>query len=240
MHNQKYCSIYLPVWNNLPYTKQCLETLFQYTHYPFELIVIDNGSTDNETPQYLKNLEPDTPFLRGYQVITNPQNLGTTKAGNQGLQAATGDYIAHISNDLIFAENWLEDLIEYLEQNLEVGCVCPYTLLGGDQKTFPERKKKHIEETKGEATEGFLAACYVMTRELVDTVGYYDEQFEVATWEDVDYWWRMCRNGYKPMCLHKVVLYHYGMVTRKRFKGNYEQENHKKFCKKYGISFPKD
>jgi GT2 family glycosyltransferase len=239
VEKEKLCSIYLPVWNELSYTQQCMDTLLRHTNYPFELIVINNGSSDGTT-QYLKNLNPNTPYIRDYKIITNIYNLGTTKAGNQGLRAANGDFISHISNDIIFEENWLSELIGYLEKNPKSGAVCPYTLLGGDQGTYPERKQKHLEETKGEPSQGLLAACYVMTREVVEIVGYYDEQFEVSSWEDVDYYWRMLRSGFKPECLHKVVLYHYGMITRRHFKGDYEKENHKKFCKKYDLPLPED
>lgn len=123
----KLCSIILSVWNHLPYTQQCLETLFRHTRGTFELIVINNGSTD-ATAEYLKNLHPDTPFIRGYKVITNPQNIG-------------------IACDL-----------------------------------------------------------------------------------------RLLKSGYRQMCLHKVVLYHYRELTRKHFQGTYKQENKKKFDLKYGLA----
>lgn len=231
----KLCSIILSVWNHLPYTQQCLETLFRHTRGTFELIVINNGSTD-ATAEYLKNLHPDTPFIRGYKVITNPQNIGIARALNQGLEEASGDYLTVISNDLIFEDNWLEDLIDYLDKNPGAGAVCPYTLISGDLDTFPERAQKHIEEMNGMATEGFLAASWVMTRKILEEIGLLDEQFEVATWEDIDYYLRLLKSGYRPKCLHKVVLYHYKELTRKHFQGTYKQENKKKFDLKYGLA----
>ncbi len=229
----KLCSILCLVWNMLPYTQQCFESLFLYTRYPFEFIVVDNGSTDNVTGQYLRDLEPDTPYLRRYKVITNSENMGTTKGGNQLLREAVGDYLAIISNDMIFVENWLEDIIEYMEQNPDVSSVSP-AWLSGDLETFPERAQNHKERC-GIAEPGYMGGMFVMTRECFNKVGYFDEQFQKAGWEDRDYEMRLAQNGCKSVILHKVVLYHYGMVTRKHFDGRYEVENACKFAKKYGL-----
>lgn len=235
----KICSVIMSAWNQLQYTRECLDSLFSSTNYPYELILINNGSTDS-TEKYFRSLSLKKPYLKDIRIISNPVNIGVARAWNQGLKEGKGCYLAVISNDVIFSGNWLTELIEYLESNPEAGIVCPYTHLGDDKVTFPQRKQKHLAETKGEATQGFLGTCWVTTREVVENVGYLDEQFEVASWEDVDYYWRMLKNGYRPMCLHKVVLYHYGMVTRKHCKGNFEKENQIKFCHKYDLALPQD
>ncbi|MDH7578629.1 MAG: glycosyltransferase [Bacillota bacterium] len=229
----KLCSILCLAWNMLPYTQECVESLFRYTCYPFELIIVDNGSTDHVTGEYLKNLEPDTPYLRRYKVTINPENLGTTKGGNQLLREAAGDYLAIISNDMIFVENWLEDIIGYMEENPDISSVSP-AWLSGDLDTFSERAE-HYKQLHGIAQPGYMGGMFVMTRECFNKVGYFDEQFEKAGWEDRDYELRLLLNGCKPVILHKVVLYHYGMVTRKHFDGKYEAENACKFAKKYGL-----
>jgi len=255
---KELCSIIMSVFNQLPYTGESLDSLFgEGSNYvslygevakcrdlcstaaltrkrqPIEMIVINNGSTD-ETGAFLRDWDPKVPFLMNYKVITNPVNIGISRAWNQGLREAAGDYLAVISNDVIACEGWWEDLIDYLGENPGAGAACPYTHIGGDKGTFPERARKHVEEKKGSVEQGFLANCWVMTREAFEKVGLFDEEFKTVAWEDFDYYWRMLESGFKPACLHKMVLYHYGSVTRKHFPAGYEEINRKRFIEKYG------
>ncbi len=230
----KLCSILCSAWNMAPYTRQCLESLFRYTNYPFELLMLDNGSTDGVTGQYIRELEPDTPFIRSYRPFFNTVNQGTTKAGNMMLREAAGDYLALISNDIVFVGHWLDDIIAYLEENPDVSSVSP-DWLSGDPETFSERAEKRKILTHELAEPGFMAAVFVMTRDCLNRVGWLDEQFEQAGWEDRDYEMRMAQNGCKSVIYHRVVLYHYAMVTRKHFDSKYEADNAYKFAKKYKL-----
>lgn len=217
----------------LPYTRQCLESLFRYTSYPYELIILDNGSSDGITWNYLQSLSPNTPFLQSLRLFQSQTNLGTAGAGNMVLGAASGDFLCCISNDVVFEPGWLNELIAFLETNPGAGAVCPYTLLSCSPEEYPERRRRYLAELGNHVSDAFLAAVFVLTRECFERVGYLDEQFQ-NSYDDVDYWCRLSRAGFSSKCLHRVVLYHYGYVTR-RHLNDHLAENEQKFKKKYGL-----
>jgi GT2 family glycosyltransferase len=119
-------SIIIPCWNQLEFTRGCLDALFRRTGSWYELIVIDNGSTDG-TGAYLAGLRESVPV--SMTVITNEANRGFPAAANQGLQAAKGEYLVLLNNDAVVTDGWLEGLIAVAGQATEdarpVGLVGP-------------------------------------------------------------------------------------------------------------------
>jgi GT2 family glycosyltransferase len=101
-------SIIVPCFNQLEFTRQCLRALFRYTRPAFELIVIDNGSTDG-TGAYLAGVQDSSPAP--VTVISNGRNLGFPAAVNQGLRVARGQYLVLLNNDAVVTDGWLDQLI---------------------------------------------------------------------------------------------------------------------------------
>ena len=101
-------SIIIPCWGQLEFTRQCLAALKSHTRRPWELIIVDNGSTDG-TPDYLAGVSDmaNMPVT----VITNATNRGFPAAVNQGLKAARGEYLVLLNNDVVVTDGWLEQLI---------------------------------------------------------------------------------------------------------------------------------
>ena len=90
------------------FTRLCLQALFRHTRPAWELIVVDNGSTD-DTAAYLAGVQDATAVP--VTVITNPRNVGFPAAINQGLQAASGEYLVLLNNDAVVTDGWLDQLI---------------------------------------------------------------------------------------------------------------------------------
>ena len=101
-------SIIIPCWNQVEFTQQCLASLKEHTRPAWELIVIDNGSTDG-TAAYLAGVRDmaSVPVT----VVTNSVNVGFPAAINQGLQLARGDYLVLLNNDVVVTDRWLDQLI---------------------------------------------------------------------------------------------------------------------------------
>ena len=101
-------SIVVPVWNQLEFTRQCIAALRRHTRRPWELVVIDNGSSDG-TADYLAGVSDmaSVPVT----VIANETNRGYPAAINQGLKAARGEYLVLLNNDVVVTEGWLGQLI---------------------------------------------------------------------------------------------------------------------------------
>ncbi|MHC5541769.1 glycosyltransferase, partial [Singulisphaera rosea] len=100
-------SVIIPCWNQREFTRHCIAALARHTRDPWELIVVDNGSTDG-TNAFLEGVQAAAPFQ--VQVITNPENRGFPAACNQGLQAARGDFLVLLNNDAVVTDGWLDQL----------------------------------------------------------------------------------------------------------------------------------
>ena len=101
-------SIIVPCCNQRGFTQLCLQALFRHTRPAWELIVVDNGSTDG-TRRYLEGVRDAAPVP--VTLIANRQNLGFPRAINQGLRAARGEYLVLLNNDAVVTEGWLDQLI---------------------------------------------------------------------------------------------------------------------------------
>ncbi len=101
-------SIIIPCFNQREFTRLCLQALFRHTRPSWELIVIDNGSTDG-TGEYLAGVQDAAPVP--VTVVSNSRNLGFPAAVNQGLKAARGEYLVLLNNDAVVTDGWLDQLI---------------------------------------------------------------------------------------------------------------------------------
>ena len=120
-------SIIVPCWSQLAFTKQCIAALKSHTRQPWELVVIDNGSTDH-TDIYLAGVQDDAAVP--VTVISNTTNLGFPAAINQGLKAARGEYLVLLNNDVVVTDGWLEQLIALAESRGPIGLVGPMSKFG--------------------------------------------------------------------------------------------------------------
>ncbi len=103
----KSVSLVIPLYNQLDYTKQCLESIARCTDQPYELIIVDNASTDG-TQEFLRDVSA--------VVIANQHNLGCAKAWNQGVRASHGDVVGILNNDIVVTKGWIEGLVKFMEQ----------------------------------------------------------------------------------------------------------------------------
>jgi len=110
-------SIIIPCWNQLEFTRFCLPALVRHTRLPWELIVVDNGSTDG-TGTYLAGVQDVAPVP--VTVMHNERNAGFPAAINQGLKAARGDYLVLLNNDAVVTDGWLSQLVALAEMDLDV------------------------------------------------------------------------------------------------------------------------
>jgi glycosyltransferase involved in cell wall biosynthesis len=101
-------SVIIPCWNQLEFTRQCVRALLRHTRPPWELIVVNNGSTDG-TGDYLAGLQDASPVP--VTVVANSINRGFPGAINQGLSEARGEYLVLMNNDVVVTDGWLDQLV---------------------------------------------------------------------------------------------------------------------------------
>lgn len=244
-------SIVVLTLNQLAYTQQCLESIFAYSTVPFELIVVDNGSTDG-TRAYLRRLAEQDSRVK---LMFNDHNTGFAHGCNQGIAMAEGEVIVLLNNDTVVTENWLEGLINPLLQDPQAGAVgprsnqivgpqqVPFVPYGSDMAAMHRFAAEWAAKNKGKVTPALrtIGFCMAIRRSALEKVGGLDTRFGIGNFEDDDLCIRLIIAGFRLYYAEEVFIHHYGHVTFTGEKVNYGAtmaENSGKFCRKWGLPEP--
>lgn len=131
-------SIIIPTFNKAELLEQCVDSIETHTSLPYEIIVVDNASTDG-TAAYLHR---NTGKLRFH---IHEYNRGFSGAVNTGMMMAKGQTICVLNNDILATPNWLRNLLNCLQSDENIGMVGPVTnFISGEQQI--EAPYQHIEE----------------------------------------------------------------------------------------------
>lgn len=243
-----HASIIMITHNQFHLTHLCLEALYYYTQWPsFELIAVDNRSRD-ATRAYFQKLQN---ILPNFRMVLNFRNEGFARASNQGIMRSCGNYIVLLNNDTIVTPGWLSRLIKYLESDPTIGMIGPVTNSAGNEQMIPASyqnleelegfAQQRAEQYKGQTFEIDMLAmfCVVISRRVIDQVGLLDERFELGTFEDDDFCYRVKSLGYKLICAEDVFVHHFGKATIGKLDDEKYMElferNRKKFEQKWGV-----
>ncbi|MCH1625065.1 bifunctional glycosyltransferase family 2 protein/class I SAM-dependent methyltransferase [Ferdinandcohnia quinoae] len=230
-------SIVILTYNKLDFTKQCIESIREYTvDGTYELIVVDNCSNDG-TVEWLKE-------QNDIKVIYNQENLGFPKGCNQGIEISTGDNILLLNNDVIVTKNWLSNLNTALYSSDDIGAVGPvtnsasyYTAISTNYKSLSEMHDfaKSFNQSNPEEWEyrlKLIGYCMLIKREVIDKIGMLDEIFTPGNFEDDDYSFRILQAGFKLLLCKDTFIHHYGGAS---FGENIEK--YADVLKRNGIKF---
>ncbi len=226
--------IQIVTYNSLKFLDDCLEALLNQTFKDFQILVIDNHSTDG-TLNFLKEKYP------GVFIFRNPKNVGFAKAHNQGLTLIKSDYVLILNPDVILEPNFIEKLLANAEKK-KAGFSFGGKLLKiktGDRELEEKIKTKIIDSTglkifrsfqvadRGEREEdkgqydkkkevfGISGACALYRRKFLKEVGFFDEDF-FAYKEDVDLAWRAQLYGFHSYYVPEAVAYHYRQAAKEK------------------------
>lgn len=224
-------SIVILCRNKASYTRLCLESLLRSQKAEYEMIVVDNGSTD-ETPQVLEQIGKKCGEMGiDFRVLRNAENIGCSTARNQGIEAARGKYLAFLDNDVAVRNlNWMPQLRQVLEEderhaivgpklvfpfppyNIEcAGCaVSPNGLVGylgrGQPKDAPRFNSRR-------EVQCLISACILTKKKLIQELGGFDEAFNPVQYEDINLCYRARSQGYRVIYEPTVEMYHFENVT---------------------------
>lgn len=204
------CSIVILSYNQLNYTKKCLDSIRKYTDISYEIIIVDNNSSEPGCLEYLLQ-------QKDIILIQNKENRGFAGGCNQGIEIAKGKYIMLLNNDTVVTKNWLTNMVDLLETNPDISMTGPLTNAtvgkqqisvdyGEDLDMMQEFAYKiSTSNTKPWRTLRLVFFCVLIRKEIFQEVGLLDEDFLVGNYEDDDFNLRMlmmkkkmyiCRNSY--------------------------------------------
>jgi O-antigen biosynthesis protein len=221
-------SIIIPTRNNRELLQNAIDSIRRRTDYErYEILVVDNGSTDPGTVDYLASLPPECGLHRWNE------RFNYSAMNNFAVRQAHGEQLLFLNDDVVvISQDWLTAMLEHAERP-EVGAV-------GARLLYEDGRIQHagvvvginqgaanaFRRRAGEATSPRLAdlvrevsavtgACMMVRRQVFDDVGGFDEKLPVI-FNDVDLCLRIRRNGYAVLYTPHAQLYHYEGSTRGR------------------------
>lgn len=213
-------SVIVLTYNNLDYNKSCIETILNQTAYPnYELIIIDNKSTDG-TIEYLEALkEKDIPNV---QIVLNSENLGFAGGNNEGIKRASGDYVVLLNNDTVISRGWLTAMEKHLAQKSELGMIGLTTNSIGNESKVAAKYSNMVEFRKfayqlttkkmGKTynrVKMLPLFCTMIKKSVIDEAGMLDPIYKVGMFEDDDYAEAVKEKGYELSIADDAFIHHY-------------------------------
>lgn len=212
--NPSPVTVIVLTWNGLEVTRNCIRTLLERTSHPdFEVLVVDNGSTDG-TLEYLRGVS-------GIRLVENGRNLGFVGGNNVGIAGTSGDVLLLNNDTEIVQPDWLERIQQVALGNGDAGIVgC--RLVNGEGRLvhagtympvpsfwgqeYPGDEKDIGQYSRDREVEGVIAACFYIKRELIDAIGPLDTDY-FSYYEDTDYCLKAKREGYRVFCCGTTVVH---------------------------------
>ena len=223
-------SIIIPTRDRLELIRSCITTLVEETRYPdYEILVVDNDSTDPETLQYLSELER----LGRARVLRYRQPFNFSAINNHAAREATGSVLVLLNNDIeVISPGWLEEMASLAVQQ-DVGAV-------GALLVYPDGRVQHAgvvtgmggvaghaykrepgtswgrsrELTVRREVSAVTAACLVVERAKFDRVGGLDAQHLAVAFNDVDFCLELRQLGLRNLWTPHAILRHHESLSR--------------------------
>lgn len=201
-------SIVLPIYNGEKYMRQSIDSILSQTYQNWELLIVDDGSTDQTANIALEYTKKDSRI----HYHKNPQNMRLPRTLNRGFSLAQGDYLTWTSDDNYYYPTAIETMLRALQDNEKhfafASCdVINETGENVEVITVHEGSKKMLLGSNS------VGACFLYSREVYENTGEYDPEMTLV--EDFDYWQRICMR-YEPICIsEKLYAYrwHDGALT---------------------------
>lgn len=215
-------SILLLNYNGMKYIQNCVESVLKSEYENFELILVDNNSTDDSIGIVTTKFKD--PRIK---IIRNKTNVAFAAGNNIGAKHANGEYIICLNIDTVVDKRWLAEMIPIMERDKTIGAAQP-KLLSLDDKitydsagdytdfygTFIRRGGDWFEKDEGQYDtihDIFSArgAALVTRKDIIQKIGLFDECFFMGA-EDFDFCWRVRLFGKRVVFIPKSIVYHKG------------------------------
>ncbi|MBN1401265.1 MAG: glycosyltransferase family 2 protein, partial [Anaerolineae bacterium] len=214
-------SVIIPNWNGLALLRPCLDSLRKQSLDSFEVIVVDNASSDGSAAA----LGAEYPEVR---TLCLDRNLGYSGGCNAGMRVARGEILVLLNNDIEADREWLQELMAALDRHPECGSAASRLMVYADRDVIHSAgdlyRRDGTPDSRGVWTRygpPYDQECYVFgacggavayRRAMLDEIGDLEERFFMYC-EDVDLNWRAQLAGWRCVYAPRAVVYHHLSAT---------------------------
>ena len=206
-------SVIIVNWNAKAYLKKCIESLLSQTFTDYEIILVDNASSDDSV-SIVKNNYPQV------KIIENKSNVGFAEANNIGIHNSNGKILAFFNPDAIADKNWLSILVHTVQSSDKIAAATGKMFYLDDQvennKVFCTWSKInpysavpynfHNDESKSKV-DYLSGAAMIVKRIALEKIGLFDPDYFLY-FEETDLCARMIRFGYDLMYVPEALVWH--------------------------------
>lgn len=205
-------SIVLPTYNGAKYLDESIESIINQDFNDWELIIVDDGSTDETYHLACKYADLD----RRIQIIRNESNRKLPASLNIGFKKARGDFLTWTSDDNVYLKSAIGCMHAYLKEHTEISMVCTGMMWIDENNRVICENKPYCDENM--YTGNAVGASFMYRREVYDSLGEYDVSTFCA--EDYDYWLRILisgrKIGYMPGVYYLYREHRFSLTTKQR------------------------
>lgn len=218
-------SIVIPSWNTREHLARCIESVVAHTVSSFEIIVVDNGSTDGSIAMFeawvASLARPEMA-----RIVLLGENRGFAAACNAGAAVASGLNLLFLNSDTIVTPSWDAALVAALREHPELGALGPMSNFVSGAQRDPEaryetsielaeyaRERAHKFGRSTRETQRLVGFCIFIPRPVWDAVGGFDEQFFPGNYDDDDWCIRAIDAGYRLAIVPGSFVHHHGHAT---------------------------
>lgn len=232
-------TIVIPNINGKGWLKDSIESVYAQTEQDFELIIVDNGSTDESLDEARSYC--DRP---NFTLIENGYNTGFSHAVNQGIALAKSEFVVLFNNDAFAEPDWLAELIRTAESDPKIFAVQSLMIRHFDRELADDAGdyvtwmafacktgdgRRAIRYNRQKRIFSACGGASLYRKSILDEIGTFDENF-FAYFEDVDLSWRANNAGYKCVLCPAAKCYHIcgastGAVPYNAFKSRQSGRN---------------
>ncbi len=190
-------SIVIPVFNCETYIEQSIRSVAKQTYDNFELIVVDDGSTDS-TPEILKKLASQYNF-----VLIKQGNLGQSAAMSTGWEASTGEILGYLSSDDLYAPTLLSESYKFFEQEEVILTFPCYDLIDSDSNILKQVNTNWVSyEHLICSLDNPIGPGVLFRKKIFIENGGWNSKLRQV--QDLDYWIKICNQGTIKV-IHKIL-----------------------------------
>jgi len=226
-------SIIIPSFNTKEVTLRCIKTIVENTEISYEVILVDNASTDG-TVEAVKLLKIENCKLK---IFCNSKNMGFARAVNQGIKIAKGEYVLLLNSDVFVKKGSIEKMVEFAQKTSGCGVVGGKLVFGSGEiqysvMVFPTLwqtickywfgKNDPVLPREVAVVDAVVGAAFLVSPKAKDIVGLMDERYFMY-FEDLDYCRRVKRAGLATYYLPDAEFTHLHGESGKNLAGASDQ-----------------